>query len=300
MQDGAAPSDGTQQTQNQQTDGGLGEPKVIPISDPNQPPPQVSQPQGQQQPQGQASEGNGEPSPEDYWKGEAARMREQAGRFEQFSGLISYLEKNPAVVGQLEQVITGQATQMIAADDLAAQSGNTAPTEEDLLAQELGLSDGNDPANAHQRPPQQQQVQPSQEELVRRAREQGAAEERARVAFGNFTQELVEGGVPDHAVDAFVQFLQNPGALSYRDLFAAYNSHRQAQGQQPIQLPPTRTNQVSDAPQTAAQQVTQAPQGPNPGVPVQSMAGATERPDDHRYQSNEGDVPRSVPNPNEI
>ena len=280
------------------TQGELGEPKLIPLDDPTVLPEGGAQGAPQQTPQS-----GGQPPQEeglDNWKNQALQHREKAQRFQTYEGLISYLENNPKAVGDLEQMILRGATSLAASEDLAAQGdqGGEPLSDEELLAQEFGAQNEGTPQQAQGRQPQV-----SQDELVRRAREEGAAAERARLKFQEFQQDLNERGVPEHAIDEFVQFMQNPGALTYNDLFQAYNSNRVSNGKEPINVPPQQTPQVAHPPsqgQPVQQGQGQEPSQPRSPVPVQAMAGESNKPDANRYQPNEGDDEKYVVNPNEI
>lgn len=269
----------------------LQEPKLIPLEDPTTLPDAGAQPpqQGQQAPGGQPpDEGL------DHWKNQALQHREKAEKFKAYEGLIGYLENNPKAVGQLEQMILRGATDMAAHEDLAAQGsqGGGELTDEEILANELGAQYEGVPQQA-----QRQQPQVSQETLVARAREEGAAAERARIMFQEFQSDLHERGVPEHAIDEFVQFMQNPGALTYHDLFQAWNSNRVTNGKQPITVSPRQTPQVAQPPSQGDHAQQGQPQSP---VPVQAMAGESNKPDGQRYQSNEGPDENYVVSPNEI
>lgn len=295
MQDGANPDSGQPQGGGTPQPDGLSEPQAIPLGDPTDLPkadPNAAGGQAKPPAQGAPDEGL------DYWKGEAAAHREKSERFTKFEGLIGYLEQNPQAVDQLEQLIIRGATSLAAHDDLAAQEhldGNSPMDEHDRLSMELG-AEPSAPAQA-----QGNQPPVDQNELMRRAREQGAAEERARLRFEKFQAELLERGVPEHSVDEFVQFLRNPNELSYYDLFAAYNSHRAAGGRDPINIPPGTDSKVA---QPQAQTPAQAPQGqqaaPQPPTPVQQMPGQTNRPEEGRHQPNEEHGDSYVSSPNEI
>lgn len=291
MQDGAVPNND-----------GLAEPQAIPLEDPNAEPQVITagEPAATPPPGGQPP---AQDTAEEHWKNEAIRNREAASRFQNFEGLIGFLEKNPDAVDQLEGIITGGATRLVASENLANQAppgGEYIPSEEDQLALELGVAPAGGLQQA-QKPMSAADIKAAED----RARAEGAATERAKLQFAEFQQELMTNGVPEHSVDEFVQFIRNPGALTYYDLFAAYNSNRVNVGKEPINLPPRQTPHVPQPPSPGMLQQGQ-PQGqppqqqPQPPVPVQAMPGSPNRPDEaNRYTNNEG-LERAVPNPNEI
>lgn len=301
MQDGANPSSQENQAQHPQN-AELGPPKSIPMGDPHATdiPVRKAPPIGEPMPQQQGQQNGNQQDPpasegEAYWRGVAEQARMKAQKFDMYSSLINHFEQNPQDVDQLSEMILGGAQRLATAQDLAQQGGRRAPTQEELLSQELGLDGDSSNQQATAQPQVRQQASP--QALIERARQEAAAEERAKIAFENFQSEMMEGGVPDHAIDEFVQFLRDPSALSFYDLFTAYNAHRIYSGKEAINMPQRRAR-VPRQNASAPQQQGQGPQQ-RPPVPVHQMQGGSERPGgEPKYQTHEGS--RRIPNPNEI
>lgn len=229
-----------------------------------------------------------------YWRGIAQQYREKAAAFDQYEPIITHLNENPAHVEDFRRIVRGEAQLIAAADGMATGRGNRSrqKTEEELLAEELGLDDDDQPQPEKPKKPRGEH-KVSEEE----ARRFGALQERARIEFEQFEDSMKHEGVGEHMLDEFQQWLQNPGGINYYDLFSAWSvNKRRSQGEDSkeivrglIPVPPKKSEGSEPA--------------PRPGFPITTIPGGkSNRPDARLFVDSSGVVARDkwVPNPAEI
>lgn len=169
-----------------------------------------------------------------YWKQVALDNRSKAEAFTEYEVLIEHMNNNPDHVEQFQQIATGQAQAIAVADALAAEAGNRSQqmSEDDRLAAEIGLPTG---APMPEAQPAQMPAQPQMS--VQEAERIGALRERTRIELEQFkTSMMSEGGLGEHMIDEFTQWLRKPDGLNYHDLFAAWRSNKaRVAGADPLQ-----------------------------------------------------------------
>lgn len=243
--------------------------------------------QGQQAPQGSDDLA--------YWKGVAQRYREKAAAFDQYEPIISHMNENPAHVDDFRRIVSGEAQLIAAAEGMAQDSGKRSrrKTEEDLLAEELGLQGDDEPESPQPRKPKGKAHQVTEEE----ARRFGAMQERARIEFEQFEKEIQHEGAAEYMLDEFQEWLRNPSGIAFYDLFSAWAvNKRRLSGENAMEL--IRTLIPKPAQQAAVPEPTN-----RPPMPVTAIPGArTNKPDGRLFVDSSMVVPNDkwVPNPAEI
>ena len=206
----------------------------------------------------------------EYWKRVAQQNREDAEKFSEYSTIIRHLENNPNHVEVLHRGVEGHTIGIIAAENMAQDAqAQRQPSREEQLSAELGVEPSLNTEGTPQAPPRQAH-QPTREELIK----YGEAQARAKIEFNQFREDMASKGIPDHAIDEYVQYLRNPNAMSHYDLFVAHQNYKQrtagSEGEgtgQPNQAQPQTQPPVVGAP-----------------ISVTSMpAGATDRPESTAY-----------------
>lgn len=219
-----------------------------------------------------------------YWKQQAQEARERAKLAETYGPLINHLEHNPNLVDMLQNAIETGAADVTAHERMVETAhAQQTPSEEEELAAELGL----------EATPQRKatpQNQPNRQMTLEEAERLGAERERARREYREFHDELAARGVPDHAVDEFVQWLNNPNGLTWHDMYAAYTHSRQGAAE------PTKGEQTA----------TPQPNTPQPQtkdvrpISVTTIpAGESDRPEAGIYRET-GDGSRFIQDPQNI
>jgi DNA primase len=187
--------------------------------------PQSQQPADQAQAGQDPTSGMSNDERSSYWRNVAVENRTAAQQFKQYEVLIDHLNQNPQHVDDFERIITGQATLIATAEDMANGYGNDSRrmSEEDKLAEELGFPpEGQGRKAIPSKQGRPQAVAPDVDE----AKRLGAAEERARIELAQFKQDLLQNGVGEHLIDEFEQFLRRPDGLAFYDMFAAWRSNK--------------------------------------------------------------------------
>jgi len=227
-----------------------------------------------------------------YWRTQAMKARTDAEKYRAYKGIIEHLETNPQTVDALERMILGQAVNI--AVDGNANDGDTGDADpEKQIMRDLGFDDSDTKGDENMARNQQAQSQ-DQRKLRDDELQRIRAEERARLEFERFMAEMREGGVPDHAIDEFVNFLNNPNGLTFHDLFVAYNANRARSGKDPIEFGNKEKVKSSQNPQETAG----AAPGEAPPMTVGQMPGDTDRPMEVNQSS--GDVYLHKTSPNDL
>ena len=224
----------------------------------------------------------------EYWKRVAQQNREDAEKFSEYSTIIRHLENNPNHVEVLHRGVEGHTIGIIAAENMAQHAeAQRQPSQEELLAAELGVGDSSESegASAQQLAPPRAH-QPSREELIKFGEEKA----RAKLEFKQFREDMASKGIPDHAIDEYIQVLRDPNGLNHYDLFVAVqNFKNRTKG----------TEGEGTGKPNEAQPQSQPPVIGSP-ISVTSMpAGQTDRPESNAYVG-EVDGMKFVQNPQDI
>lgn len=189
-----------------------------------------------------------------YWRDQAIKARMQYAELAEYQGIINALKNSPTLVDTLENAMAGQL-----ADE----------TDMDSTDSRLWEDDDDDT------PTFKTEQTVAERQPVIQDEDRGALVEKKRQELNAFFTRLAEQGVPDHAMDEFLEYIKNPSGTSLEDLWAAYDNRR------------SRLKKV--------QTEVEVEEAPPP--PIATISGETEKPAGDGLK-NPVDGQRYVANPN--
>lgn len=209
---------------------------------------------GSEQPAGdtKADDDNEAPSTDkeaaEHWRKRYKDLDAETQKVLKYRGIIDALESNPNLVDVLRREILSPGQR---SDDTVRDDGD----------EYFGSDEGDEPGTPAKT---QAEIEAEDREIERARMEQ-------KVRFDAYCKNLMEGGMPEHEVDKFVQFAMNPTQLTFDDMMAVYqgrtaeNKDTGETSDEPqagnIQLPPPTSATASGS----SDRPGQAPQTPNRG-----------------------------------
>lgn len=178
----------------------------------------------------------------DYWRNQALLARQEAAELGQYRNIIKALEESPSLVDVLEKHISGEAANVAGSWENADEYWDSRDEHTDAKAEPA--TKGSAPADDGSR------------------NATDGLDVKKREEINTFLGMLATQGVPDHAMDAFLQFMNNPSGVTIEDLWAVYNNIQKrtgAPGKVEAELPPPPVAAVPGATERPSQDTFKAP-----------------------------------------
>ena len=177
-----------------------------------------------------------------YWKDKYMAEKSQHDDLRQFEGIIGRLRTDDELIDVLEAHMAG---------DIVSRGGYEA------------FADIQDAPGQGAVPPQQQLTSAD----IKAAEERGAQQAVVQKQLQSFMANLAENGVPDHAQDKFMEFMNNPSGVTVHHLWSVFQD---IEG----------LNVTADEGQNGQPAAPTKPRGT-----IASLPGSTDKPSPDRYLS---------------